>query len=464
MTVLHLSTLLARSPVRLLDRIKSIEERYAGHNMTLLFALSANFSDSQQLASAVNALTGLKNTSTLGCLSGRLGNSRIGGANVANDALSLSIAVLDSKNLVTFRSTIPGREEAQVGRWHAFRRKEEGLDKERSLEEGLTWEEVWNGGKVPSLPEGLHRLDPREVQNILYLSDLKPEGLLSSFHHLPDVSKLGLLASSTPFITGRPVTLFKNREIFDSGAVGIAFRGKPSALTRPMFSVDFLDVRTLSEPMIITQCEGNMVNTLNDDNPTQLLLAAIKKSGLDTYVSGSFKEEEQFSLGALSGDGKLDRVYRITAGDPSRGSISIDSPSTPPVGTRVQFIHRPATAIPGLPASRPAPTMSFLTVSDELQSSESDQEDFEILLEGKGNFLAASENGFVFESAEHDGENVKSRPSGIRITRIDDSDLCLNYLRPDGLTRIVNELLELLSVAAFSRTSLLQALNLCRKP
>lgn len=57
--------------------------------------------------------------------------------------------------------------------------------------------------------------------------------------------------------------------------------------------------------MTVTQSEGNMVNMLNDGNPTQLLLSAIKLSGLDTYVSGSFKQEEQFSLGALSTDGKV---------------------------------------------------------------------------------------------------------------------------------------------------------------
>jgi hypothetical protein len=33
--------------------------------------------------------------------------------------------------------------------------------------------------------------------------------------------QLGLMASSTPFITGRPFTLFYDGQIFSSGAVGL---------------------------------------------------------------------------------------------------------------------------------------------------------------------------------------------------------------------------------------------------
>jgi hypothetical protein len=64
--------------------------------------------------------------------------------------------VFDSANVIPFRSTIPGREEAQVGRWHAFRRKGESVNKEDSLEEGVSWGDVWEGGGKPvALPEEL---------------------------------------------------------------------------------------------------------------------------------------------------------------------------------------------------------------------------------------------------------------------------------------------------------------------
>ena len=107
---------------------------------------------------------------------------------------------------------------------------------------------------------------------------------------------------------------------------------------------------------------------------------------------------------------KLDCLYRITAGDPSRGNISIDSPFIPPIGTRVRFLRRHSTTPPNLSLPRSLQSLSFLTVSDDLKLSSSQQgesawKDFEMLLENK--FLVASENGFGFERAEHPGENVK---------------------------------------------------------
>lgn len=97
------------------------------------------------------------------------------------------------------------------------------------------------------------------------------------------------------------MTLFHNQDIFSSGAVGLAL----TSVAKPQLQVDFLDIQKLGPVTTVTQTEGNMVNTLNYDNPTQLLLSAIKQSGLNTHVSGSFKEEEDFSLGALSLDGKV---------------------------------------------------------------------------------------------------------------------------------------------------------------
>jgi len=114
---------------------------------------------------------------------------------------------------------------------------------------------------------------------------------------------------------------------------------------------------------------------------------------------------------------KLDCLYRITAGDPSRGNMSIDSPSTPPIGTHVQFFHRRSAIPPNLFLTGPLRSLSFLAVSDDFQPSNSQQSgsacmDFEMLLENK--LLVTSENGFVFERAEHPGKNIKcSLPGSI---------------------------------------------------
>ena len=61
--------------------------------------------------------------------------------------------------------------------------------------------------------------------------------------------KLGLIASSTPFITGRPVTLFSNENVHSSGAVGIALTGGGT----PRSSVEFPGLKSITPSMIVTR-------------------------------------------------------------------------------------------------------------------------------------------------------------------------------------------------------------------
>jgi hypothetical protein len=42
-----------------------------------------------------------------------------------------------------------------------------------------------------------------------------------------------------------------------------------------------------------------MINSLDNSNPTKLLLAAIRKRGMDMETSGTFKDDEKFSLATL---------------------------------------------------------------------------------------------------------------------------------------------------------------------
>lgn len=68
-------------------------------------------------------------------------------------------------------------------------------------------------------------------------------------------------------------------------------------------------------------------------------------------AKGSFKDDEKFYLGALHGSVvcilyspsvdthmfvKVAQMYNITSGDPSRGTISLESDTAPPLGTKVQ--------------------------------------------------------------------------------------------------------------------------------
>ena len=115
-------------------------------------------------------------------------------------------------------------------------------------------------------------LRPSDINSVIYFSDNAPEGLsnsLASLRHATKVSrlrlrnwvilrlkeeknhtfKLGLIASSTPFITGRPVTLFRNENVHSSGAVGFALTGG----TAPKSHIEFPGLKSITPPLIITR-------------------------------------------------------------------------------------------------------------------------------------------------------------------------------------------------------------------
>ena len=64
--------------------------------------------------------------------------------------------------------------------------------------------------------------------------------------HIP---KLGLFASSTPFVTGRPYTLIFNGSVKSSGAVGLALSGG----SRPLAETAFPGLRAITGPLKVTQ-------------------------------------------------------------------------------------------------------------------------------------------------------------------------------------------------------------------
>ncbi|KAF9063282.1 hypothetical protein BDP27DRAFT_1299738 [Rhodocollybia butyracea] len=388
------ATITSRSSTSIISRLSQIKAQHASKPHVLLFALSSptpSDSSKSELSALVDTLLTFSSSSeSVGCLS----------APLIPGSISCSIALFDPQNVVTFRSTIAGKEKVQVGRWHALRKRYDTIQHgenmeldtmEKALSNGgpVDWDNLWKAKTKETrglLPRGLtsYLNSPTRANgesSVLYFSDLSPEGLSSSIPEaFPRANQLGLLASSTPFVTGRPVTLFHNQEIYDTGAVGVAFENsKPMGFALPR------DVEPLGEALSVTDSEGNLINTLNSSNPTQLLLSCIRAAGID---AASY--ETEFLLGVLPRTGSLSyQLHAITAGDPSRGTLSLNAQTMAPVvGSRVQFYHRirkPETSSLLSPGS----SMSFTVVSPEHSSSERS----ELVLENR--FVAASDNGFV---------------------------------------------------------------------
>ncbi|KAI9436565.1 hypothetical protein H4582DRAFT_398424 [Lactarius indigo] len=387
--MLYSSTILARNASSILSRLSRLPAELSAH--PLLFTLSAN-APPASLSPLVSALSSLSSSGSIGCLSA---------AAHPGAPIACSLAFFRKEDATPFYSDIPGRPETQVGRWHAMRKK--GEEKsfwggEPLLEEGenVDWERIWSRGGLAgdALPSSLKGLRQADVHTIITLTDNAPQGLnhaLSSFTH---ATQLGLLASSTPFVTGRPYTIISNGSVKSSGAVGLALSAGP----RPVSQTAFPGLRAITAPLTVTQSEGNLVNELDNANPTALLISAIEKSAL----AGDAAKDDEFYLGVVR-DGELWQLHHIMAGGPSRGTMALETETAPGEGTTVQLFHRPSdhdiapadALLPG-GAKNTLAFVASLQASDDaaaLEEGEEGHEDGATVLEDT--FVAASENGFM---------------------------------------------------------------------
>lgn len=148
---LHTSTIISRRLTDILAHVSRVNLAFPDH--IPLFTLSTSPSVEQShLQDLVTRLTTLS-PHAVGCLSAPVPSS--------NEALRTSVAcslsIFHKDNASAFRSDIPGKSAPQVGRWHAFRKKDQpdfGIGEEmRADMENVNWEDVWaKNVDVPPLP------------------------------------------------------------------------------------------------------------------------------------------------------------------------------------------------------------------------------------------------------------------------------------------------------------------------
>ncbi|KAI6123934.1 hypothetical protein EV401DRAFT_2069152 [Pisolithus croceorrhizus] len=409
-------TVVGRNPSTLLTELSNFCLQESS-SKTLLFALAPSSNVSPRQLSALTASLTKHFPVHAGCVAAPI---PLNGQRSAY--CSVSVALVDG---IPFRSTIPGLPETQVGRWHAGRNRSfsdsgarlsdshhanvgpaDMLSTALMSDGKIDWEKVWSVPPSSSLqtgpgplPDELRNLEPSTIGSVVYFSDKAPEGISSGLQNaFPNAHKLALLASSTPFLTGRPFTLFHNGRVHSSGAVGIAF---PSST--PLLDLAFPPLVALTPPLPVTSSEGNLLLSIDSRNPTRLLLSALQERGFafdpNTAVAG---REGVFYVGVIEND-KLAQVHRISSGDPSRGTIALDTNIAPREGCTVRLYHLPqkthTVTISTISDSTPKLSLSLL-VSSETEPSPSSQESYPgtcgtALFDS---FIAASENGIVLSS------------------------------------------------------------------
>ncbi|KAI0677373.1 hypothetical protein C8Q78DRAFT_1002518 [Trametes maxima] len=409
---LYMSTIVSRKPADIVSHISKLGSALSSHPM--LYTISAShLTESSDLSNLVSSVKALSSTS-VGCLSAAIPSARPSWQQYS----ALSLAFFDSTHATLFRSTIPGRKAAKVGRWHAMHKNEQQDPETPQHREDLNWEAALSKAyEGKSLPPALEDLSVDRTDSILYFSDNAHEGLTSSLSKFSSATKLGLIGSSTPFVTGRPYTLFHNDSIHSNGAVGICL----SSPILPQTYATFPGLEPITRPMIVTSTEGNLVNALDNANPSGLLLRAIQNHPITASRSEQgISSEVRLYMATLKQNGgghELDQLFYIMSGDPSRGSIALDTDAAPAEGSLVQMFLLPPSASPDVlgevqrqrevDGSRRTQNVTFVSTSlddaDILGSSDSADGEDTMVLEDV--FLAASENGcIVSRSTEGNSE------------------------------------------------------------
>ncbi|KAH7885163.1 hypothetical protein F5I97DRAFT_1340042 [Phlebopus sp. FC_14] len=467
-------THITRSFWSLLELSRLLQRRVASSpGQVLVFSIAPSPNIEATVLSAVASSLSKISQNHVGCISHPLPyQSTDPDDDPGVDRCSLSLALVDG---VSFRSAIPGRPEPQVGRWHAGRQRNAGpnhlghgsagsgqgvKDAQTQLfngTEAVDWEKLWDrtvrsfdslGGTQTgqnALPHDLRSLDPSTVHDIVYFSDKSPQGIASVLEGaFPSANKLSLIASSTPFLTGRPVTLFHNGQVHSDGAVGVALTSH-TASPPPAVDLAFPPLVALTPDVVVTSSEGNLILSLDFGNPTRLLLAAIQKHGLSLSAGPVWiGKEDEFYVGVLESD-VIVQLHRINSGDPSRGTIALDTSAAPREGRVVRLYHLPRGE-PHYPfdAKRDLPPLTFFvapeTSPESLQPSatfsssvppsevkpqdecdakhavqvkhpnERQKKSSGILMSCTGTFYAASENGFTLSRGNKGSTTASEGP------------------------------------------------------
>ncbi|GJJ74598.1 hypothetical protein EMPS_06956 [Entomortierella parvispora] len=295
--------------------------------------------------------------------------------------------------------------EKSVGRWARSQDIEE-----RSLDTADAWnafKSISIGRNQVQVPDAVVAKDKTD-QDILVISDLEVHQFLEALDVAnPKASKFGLIASSTPFITGRPVTMFYDGKWVQDGVVGVSLAKKQAegAVKNQLTTVEYPSMTTLGPAMQITRCRGNIILELDESNATRLLLDRLKATTLTKDKEYFLATGPPSTSNSTQEDAQLDMkkatVYKITGGDPSKGNMAVDTVHDLEVGQWVQFIHHSKSPTEGHfdPASEKDAGRVRFTTSDPNNTIEEQFGEVNNQAPSDGLvrkvFGGSSENGFI---------------------------------------------------------------------
>ena len=148
----HMSTIVSRKTADILSHLSQLRSTLAPYPLLYTISVSqhTNNTDLSELVASVKTLS----NNTVGCLSAPIPSSRP----AWQQRTAVSLASFDEKYATLFRSTIPGKKQVQVGRWHAMHQKEEQPDTQ-DYSKDIDWESAFaDSHEGNPLPEALQSL------------------------------------------------------------------------------------------------------------------------------------------------------------------------------------------------------------------------------------------------------------------------------------------------------------------
>ncbi|GAA99226.1 uncharacterized protein L969DRAFT_93688 [Mixia osmundae IAM 14324] len=373
----------------------------------LIFALSQNLPSEVMLR--ILDMLRQAHADALGCLSDPLPASASAITSGEDRLASAAVAIhypSDGARALRFTSKVPGRPKIALGR-------EVKRDVETYVDDRSHWgrmsrvavSDLRSAQNTLEQIDGLTADDLKTMTQTVYFSDDKPEGLLAALdRHCPLAAKSGLIASSTPFVTGRPFTLLKGSQIEQQGAVGVAIvDGEPGTV-----KLHLRDMANFGGRKRVTQSAGNIILALDDANAAALLLQHIQSFASKTDAFGNTAEylnkDKNYYIAVFSESERPPSSHekpiflsRVISGDPKRGAISIDTETDILPGQWIEFMHHQGAQSAAIEPSA-KPMLSFVMTATE-ESTPSSQRSKEGAKTIEGQFLAASEKGFVLHDS-----------------------------------------------------------------
>ncbi|RIA93059.1 hypothetical protein C1645_763340 [Glomus cerebriforme] len=255
------------------------------------------------------------------------------------------------------------------------------------------------------LPEELKILKIENISPdlIFFVSDSEPYQFLESLdYHFPTSKKIGIIGTSTPFLTGLPFTLFHNDNILSKGIIGVALTAESSNTFKNQFQIEYPSLSAIGDPLEITSCRGNIILKLDKTNPTELLLNRLQSGNNKKTL---LKENELY-LGLYNSNNKRNQldestliINKILGGDPTKGNLAIDTIMDLKEGQFVKFLYKKKefdTTFLQNKIKNHEQIQILLTTSDQdMMDSTSINDIFMLKNNNKNIFGATSENGII---------------------------------------------------------------------